>query len=188
MADDYRQRCADAAMTAWSKHAVLCEHSQIIPVGSLVDAVLAVRDQDAETLRSDNEDLRKRAAVAEAEVARLRALLDGQEVTDDEDDDEPGYETVTAHLGEMLPTRCGNCGSNQLLTATVHGLTASGSRVMGGIAVCHGCGWAPYGDAVLEARADLDLAMNHAGDPQRIAEYPAAVQRIRDAIEGARRG
>ncbi|MFI6793646.1 hypothetical protein ACIBG4_40580 [Nonomuraea sp. NPDC050383] len=30
--------------------------------------------------------------------------------------------------------------------------------------------------------ADLDLVMNHAGNPQRIAEYPAACQRIRDAL------
>jgi hypothetical protein len=37
-------------------------------------------------------------------------------------------------------------------------------------------------------RADLDLVMNHAGDPSTVAGYPAAAQRIRDALEGDRRG
>lgn len=72
MADDYRLRCADAAMNAWYMNAVLCDHSQNIPFGNLVDAVLAVRDQDAETLRSDNEELRKRAELAEAAIVRVR--------------------------------------------------------------------------------------------------------------------
>ncbi|NUW45571.1 hypothetical protein [Nonomuraea rhodomycinica] len=35
---------------------------------------------------------------------------------------------------------------------------------------------------VTVARADLDLVMNHAGNPLRVAEYPAACQRIRDAL------
>nr|SAP16278.1 hypothetical protein BN4615_P10941 [Nonomuraea gerenzanensis] len=35
---------------------------------------------------------------------------------------------------------------------------------------------------------DLDLVMNHAGNPARAAEYPAAAERIQAAIEGARRG
>ncbi|MCK2219727.1 hypothetical protein MF672_038920 [Actinomadura sp. ATCC 31491] len=34
---------------------------------------------------------------------------------------------------------------------------------------------------------DLDLVMNHAGDPAHIADYPAAAQRVRDALEGAQR-
>src|SRR5213082_3451380 len=45
----YRKRAADAAMAAWTSHAVLCEHGQLVPVGSLVDAVLAVRDEQRET-------------------------------------------------------------------------------------------------------------------------------------------
>ncbi|MEV4287387.1 hypothetical protein AB0K40_17925 [Nonomuraea bangladeshensis] len=211
MADDYRQRCTDAALSFILGDNALTSTMQSIWVSSLVDAVLAVRDTELEQAREDRdqaiahdrqpyptqwaydqacaalEQHRQRADAAEAEVARLRALLDGQEVTDDEED-EPGCETVTAHLGEMLPTRCANCSSDQLLSATVHGLTASGSRIMGGIAVCHGCGWSPYGDAVLVARADLDLVMNRAGDPTTVAEYPAACQRVRDALEGGRRG
>lgn len=71
----YRQRCANAAMNAWSMHAVVCDHSQTIPVGNLVDAVLAVHDQDAETLRSENEELRKRAEIAEGAIARARAEI-----------------------------------------------------------------------------------------------------------------
>ncbi|GGS88368.1 hypothetical protein ACFFV7_51045 [Nonomuraea spiralis] len=77
MADDYRERCADAAMKAWGEQAtMLCDHSQIIPIGAVVDAVLTVRDQDTETLRSENEDLRKRLGAAEANVARIRTYID----------------------------------------------------------------------------------------------------------------
>jgi exosome complex RNA-binding protein Rrp4 len=62
-------------MKAWGEQAVMmCEHSQIIPIGSIVDAVLAVRCQDAEALRSDNEDLRKRVDAADAAIARVRRL------------------------------------------------------------------------------------------------------------------
>jgi hypothetical protein len=41
---------------------------------------------------------------------------------------------------------------------------------------------------VTVCREDLDLVMNHAGDPSTVTEYPAAAQRIRDALEGGRRG
>jgi hypothetical protein len=41
----------------------------------LADAIVAVRDQDAETLRSDNEDLRKRAELAEADARHLRTKV-----------------------------------------------------------------------------------------------------------------
>ncbi|GAA3172681.1 hypothetical protein [Nonomuraea roseoviolacea] len=41
---------------------------------------------------------------------------------------------------------------------------------------------------VTVARDDLDLVMNHAGDPTAIADYPAAAQRIRDALEGDQHG
>ncbi|WP_188188011.1 hypothetical protein [Nonomuraea sp. SYSU D8015] len=75
MDDDYRQRCTDAAMKAWGEQAVLCDHSQIIPIGSIVNAVIAVRDQDVETLRSENEDLRKRAELAEAAIVRVIANI-----------------------------------------------------------------------------------------------------------------
>lgn len=37
-------------------------------------------------------------------------------------------------------------------------------------------------------RADLDLVMNGAGDATRTADYPAACQRIRDALGGGRHG
>ncbi|MFB4275771.1 hypothetical protein ACBJ59_10800 [Nonomuraea sp. MTCD27] len=46
----------------------------------------------------------------------------------------------------------------------------------------------PAGRYVAVLLADLDLVMNHAGDPQRVAEYPAAAQRVRDALEGGQRG
>ena len=41
---------------------------------------------------------------------------------------------------------------------------------------------------VAVSRADLDLAVNHAGDPQRVVAYSVAVQRLRGAIEGTIRG
>lgn len=37
-------------------------------------------------------------------------------------------------------------------------------------------------DLVLVSAADLDLVMNHAGDPATVVEYPAAALRIQDAI------
>lgn len=37
---------------------------------------------------------------------------------------------------------------------------------------------------VFVSRADLDLVMNHAGDPATVAEYPAAAHRIQDALGG----
>jgi hypothetical protein len=39
---------------------------------------------------------------------------------------------------------------------------------------------------VTVSAADLDMVMNHAGDPARVADYPAAAMRIRQALEGAR--
>lgn len=54
---DYRIAAAKTAMDAWLSRAVLCEHTQIVPVGELVDAVLSVPHPDT------------------AEVARLRAEL-----------------------------------------------------------------------------------------------------------------
>ncbi|MDX3111386.1 hypothetical protein PW035_62040 [Nonomuraea angiospora] len=55
MTDDYRQRCADAAVKAWNAHAVVCEHTQRVPIGSIVDAILAERDDDLEQLRAELE-------------------------------------------------------------------------------------------------------------------------------------
>jgi hypothetical protein len=74
VADDYRQRCADAALRYALAGQELTSTSQSVWVSALVDAVLAVRDQDAETLRSENKDLRKAADHAEAGIARVRAL------------------------------------------------------------------------------------------------------------------
>ncbi|MEU8362338.1 hypothetical protein AB0C27_40600 [Nonomuraea sp. NPDC048882] len=74
MADDYRERCAEAAMNAWYMNAVLCDHSQITPIDHLVDAVLAVRDKELERLSNlDAAAAIQRAEQAETEVARLRA-------------------------------------------------------------------------------------------------------------------
>ena len=44
-----------------------------------------------------------------------------------------------------------------------------------------------HGLAVVR-RADLDLVMNGAGDATRTTDYPAACQRIQDALEGGQRG
>ncbi|MEV4174007.1 hypothetical protein [Nonomuraea sp. NPDC049709] len=35
--------------------------------------------------------------------------------------------------------------------------------------------------------ADLDLVMNHAGNPTKVADYPAASDRVQAAIEAGRR-
>lgn len=68
MADDYRQRCEEAISTSappWED----------LTVGGAIDAILAVRDQDMETLRAENEDLRKRAEQAEADARHLRTKV-----------------------------------------------------------------------------------------------------------------
>ncbi|MGR6922596.1 hypothetical protein ACU635_50795 [[Actinomadura] parvosata] len=76
---DYRQRCEDAAMTAWSEQAtMLCEHSQIIPIGVVVDAVLAVRDEVLEELRTALE----RRIDADAEALADQTLMKGLTVKD----------------------------------------------------------------------------------------------------------
>jgi hypothetical protein len=92
VADDYRQRCADAAMNAWYMNAVLCDHSQTIPFGNLVDAVLAVPHPELERLHKERavmdrlnkvadddwaqavRDLRAEVKALGAAVARVRAL------------------------------------------------------------------------------------------------------------------
>ena len=56
MPDDLRARAAAAAMAVWSKQAVLCEHTQQIPIGALVDAVLAVARPAAKELRHLREE------------------------------------------------------------------------------------------------------------------------------------
>jgi hypothetical protein len=105
VADDYRQRVAEALAVRFTYPVYRCdrdgenervEHADpadridqtpyvMVTAGDgcrsfwtptcaeLADAIVAVRDQDAETLRSENEELRKRAELAEAEVVRLRA-------------------------------------------------------------------------------------------------------------------
>ncbi|SDH69610.1 hypothetical protein SAMN05421505_120113 [Sinosporangium album] len=40
--DTYRERLADALADAWGLHVPLCPHTETIPTGALVDAVLAV--------------------------------------------------------------------------------------------------------------------------------------------------
>lgn len=71
VAGDYRQRITDALTATCPRHSLF--DGNCPRCDERLAAVLAVRDQDAETLRSDNEELRKRAEAAEAEVTRLRA-------------------------------------------------------------------------------------------------------------------
>jgi hypothetical protein len=56
--NDYRKQVADAVFAAWSSQAVVCDHSQIIPIGSLADAALAVRDDELAEARAETERLR----------------------------------------------------------------------------------------------------------------------------------
>ncbi|MER7500470.1 hypothetical protein AB0L05_27810 [Nonomuraea pusilla] len=72
---DYRQRCADAAMQAFTRHATVCEHSQIIPIGAIVDAVLAVRDNELEQLRDRGDTYDAEARHWVGEVLALTDLL-----------------------------------------------------------------------------------------------------------------
>ncbi|MER7500471.1 hypothetical protein AB0L05_27815 [Nonomuraea pusilla] len=178
MADDYRQRCTDAAMNAWAQHAVLCDHSQTIPIGSAVDAVLAVRDQDVETLRAEHEDLRKRANAAEAEVARLRAG----------ETDQPVAENAWPTPAQWI-RRWNDATAEQRLVLA--GLVLRDAQAAHDCAMAHGLRARLDADAFDEVtvrRADLDLVMNHAGNPQHLAEYPAACERIRHALEGDQHG
>jgi hypothetical protein len=89
----YQQRVADAAMQAWNERALVCEHAQRVPIGELVDAVLAVPNPELERLRTllaeksaevdDKSDVghavadawMARAERAEAAVARSNAAL-----------------------------------------------------------------------------------------------------------------
>lgn len=41
-------------------------------------------------------------------------------------------------------------------------------------------------DLVLVSRADLDMVMNHAGDPASLTAYPAACQRLRTTLDQAK--
>ena len=92
MPDDLRARAADAAMAVWSKQAILCcEHTQQIPIGALVDAVLAVSHgeltaalQRAEQAEEECAAVRQQLTAArmartgaerEAETARARCFL-----------------------------------------------------------------------------------------------------------------
>lgn len=86
-----RARAADAAMAVWSKQATLCEHTQQIPIGVLVDAVLAVSHgeltaalQRAEQAEEECAAVRQQLTAArmartgaerEAETARARCFL-----------------------------------------------------------------------------------------------------------------
>lgn len=116
MADDYRQRVAEAIAAKFTyrcdrdgenervenpEPADRIDQTPYVRVtagdgcrsfwtptcAELADAIVAVRDQDAETLRSENEELRKRAeadarhlrttlSVVEPELARLRANVE----------------------------------------------------------------------------------------------------------------
>ena len=102
---------------------------------------------------------------------------------------DPQHEPIVPTVGESKIDYCPHCRSMDLQVAAIYAITSQGSRPIGGYAVCANCGWSPYADAdqVRVRRADLDLVMNGAGDPARVAEYPAAAQRIQDAI-GGRRG
>ncbi|GAA3251501.1 hypothetical protein [Nonomuraea helvata] len=62
-----------------------------------------------------------------------------------DDGDQPTHEPLTLHLGDLRPARCVRCGADeQFVAATIYGLAGSGSRVIGGMAVCQSCGWSPY--------------------------------------------
>ena len=138
MADDYRQRCADAAMNAWYMNAVLCDHTRQIPFGVIVDAVLAVRDD---------------------ELARLRAAAE--------------HCFISAHDGMQA-----ELNTAIAILTRIHDDPEMRAKLLELRIGLEGEAF------VAVRRADLDLVMNGAGDATRTASYPAACQRIRDALGG----
>ncbi|GIH70311.1 hypothetical protein [Sphaerimonospora thailandensis] len=84
-----RQRATDAALTVWNRVAIMCEHTQRIPVGDVVDVVLAVRDDElrkaclhAVLAEVALKGARQKLADASAALARVRSLADRWGVTD----------------------------------------------------------------------------------------------------------
>ncbi|MFI6290015.1 hypothetical protein ACIBEJ_00430 [Nonomuraea sp. NPDC050790] len=108
---------------------------------NLVDAVhvAAMRQGLAWSQRS----VRQMAALVLAECSDLADILDSIEHDDGDSAEGLG---IVAHMGELVVDACPRCAQEQMLTGTIHGLGGDGLRVIGAIAVCHGCGWAPLGE------------------------------------------
>ncbi|MBB4935670.1 hypothetical protein F4561_006579 [Lipingzhangella halophila] len=54
-------------------------------------------------------------------------------------------EEATPLIGEPEPLWCPHCQASTLWSATIYAFTSQGSHIIGGWAVCEGCGWSPYG-------------------------------------------
>lgn len=71
MAEDLRRLYADAVSGVINEWATRPGDSGQF-IGRLVAALMAVRDEELQRLRANNEELRKRAELAEAAIVRVR--------------------------------------------------------------------------------------------------------------------
>lgn len=195
MADDYRQRVAEAIAAKFTYPAHRCDRDGenervenaepadridqtpyvMVTAGDgcrsfytptcaeLANVVADVRDQDVETLRSDNEDLRKLADSAEAVVARVREIHHPVPCENTRHDGGNGQHCAVCEYDDV--------SGNIWPCPTIRAL--DGNDRPGAVTVR----W-----------DDLDLVMNGAGRPESWETYVDACQRIRDALEGGRRG
>lgn len=102
MTADYRQRCLSAAVAAYeSGPRAYCVHQQQMPLGAIVAAVLAVRDQELERLKSAEERL---------ELCRQAILADGYFTPDQVGPDiAPRITERLSGLRAKLDAPCGTC-------------------------------------------------------------------------------
>ncbi|GAA2699921.1 hypothetical protein [Nonomuraea recticatena] len=108
----------------------------------LVDAVHAVAMALRLPVHQDAVRVLSAAVLNSERQLLLHELPDGDSADGDLDGD--GQAVTTSALGSIRQVRCDECGADTMLAATVHGLNAGGAHVIGGIAVCHECGWSPY--------------------------------------------
>jgi hypothetical protein len=78
VADDLRDRYAEAIRAKFDKTAVVCDHSQVISFGALADAVLAVRDEELERLRAELAGVKAHATYLDEDVIKPERKLHEQ--------------------------------------------------------------------------------------------------------------
>ncbi|KAA9379627.1 hypothetical protein F5972_08205 [Microbispora cellulosiformans] len=61
-------------------------------------------------------------------------------------DGPPEHDGNVPLVGEMRHGWCPTCQAASLAMATISAATTEGVTIIGGYAVCEGCGWSPYAD------------------------------------------